>query len=95
MQQVQFSAGRDSEWSNRFRQACKTRSTVFRWRSRKEVEHCEEIWLNGVGEERDDMSDEEGDKIDDEEELAAPDWRVRERRTKQHTCRSETGSHTA
>ena len=43
----------------------------------KEVERCEEIELNGVGEERDDMADEEGDKIDDEEELAAPDWRVR------------------
>ena len=44
---------------------------------KKEVEQCEERELNGVGEERDDMSDEEGDKIDDEVELAAPDWRVR------------------
>ena len=44
---------------------------------KKEVERCEEIELNGVGEERDDMSDEGGDKIDDEEELAAPDWQVR------------------
>ena len=44
---------------------------------KKEVEQCEEIELTGVGEERDDMSDVEGDKIDDEEELAAPDWRVR------------------
>ena len=33
--------------------------------------------LNGVEEERDGMSDEEGNEIDDEEELAAPDWRVR------------------
>ena len=41
---------------------------------KKEVEQCEEIELNGVGEERDDISDEEGDKIDDEEELAAQDW---------------------
>ena len=48
------------------------------WSSRKEeVERCEEIELNGVGEERDDMSDEGGDKIDYEEELAAPDWRAR------------------
>ena len=28
-------------------------------------------------EERDEMSDEEGDELDGEEELAAPDWRVR------------------
>ena len=69
----------------------------------KEVEQCEETELNGVGEESDDMSDDEGDKIDDEEELAAPDWRVRarprnklrQREKKQHTCRSETGAHTA
>ena len=40
-----------------------------------EVERCEETELNRVGEERDHMSDEGGDKIDDEE--AAPDWRVR------------------
>ena len=58
-------------------------------------------------EERDEMSDEEGDEIDGEEELAAPDWRVRagprnkttqrerERSTKQHTCRSKIGAHTA
>ena len=44
---------------------------------KKEVERCEEIEVNGVGEECDDMSDEGGDKIDDEEELAAPEWRVR------------------
>ena len=60
-----------------------------------------------VEEEHDEMSGEEGDEIDGEEELAAPDWRVRagprnkptrrerERSTKQHTCRSETGAHTA
>ena len=38
---------------------------------KKEVELCEEIELNGVGEERDDMSDEEEDKIDDEEEVGS------------------------
>ena len=32
--------------------------------------------MNGV-EEEDGMSDEEGDRIDGEDELAAPDWRVR------------------
>ena len=41
------------------------------------VERNEETELNGVEEERDEMSDEEGDEIDGEEELAAPDWRVR------------------
>ena len=35
--------------------------------------------LNGIGEEHDDMSDEEGDRIEDEGEFAAPDWRVRAR----------------
>ena len=44
---------------------------------KEEVGRNEEIELNGFEEERDDMSDEEGDKIDGEEELAAPDWRVR------------------
>ena len=33
--------------------------------------------MNGVEEGRDEMSDEEGGEIDGEEELAAPDWRVR------------------
>ena len=37
----------------------------------------EETELIGVEEERDGMSDEEGNGIDGEEELAAPDWRVR------------------
>ena len=54
-------------------------------------------------EERDEMPDEEGDEIDGEEKLAAPDWqdpgtnrhKGRERRTKQHRCRSETDAHTA
>ena len=37
----------------------------------------EETELNGVEEERDGMSDEEGNEIDGEEKLAARDWRVR------------------
>ena len=37
----------------------------------------EEAELNGVEEERDGMSDGEGDEIYGEEELAAPDWRAR------------------
>ena len=41
------------------------------------LEGNEETELNGVEEGRDEMSDEEGDRIDGEEELAAPDWRVR------------------
>ena len=41
------------------------------------VERNEETELNGVEEERYEMSDEEGDEIDGEEELAAPDWRAR------------------
>ena len=44
---------------------------------KEEVERKEETELNGVEGERDEMSDEEGDNIDGEEELAAPDWRVR------------------
>ena len=71
MEQVRFSAGRDSEWSSRFRQACKA------GRQKKKVERNEETELNGVEEECDEMSGEEGDETDGEEELAAPDWRVR------------------
>ena len=71
---------------------------------KEKVERSEETELNGVEEERDEMSDGDGDEVDGEEELAAPDWRVRagtnrqkgrERSTKQHTCRSEAGAHTA
>ena len=40
------------------------------------VERHEETELNGVKEERDEMSDEERDEFG-EEDLAAPDWRVR------------------
>ena len=76
MRQVWFSAGRDSEWSNHFRQAFKASSRMEQQR-RKKMHDVKRQNLNGVGEERDDMSDEEGDKIDDDEELAAPDWRVR------------------
>ena len=69
------------------------------------LERNEETELNGVEEERDEMSDEETDEVG-EEDLAAPDWRVRagprnkstqgrERNTKPCTYRSETGAHTA
>ena len=44
--------------------------------NRKE-ERGEETELNGVEEGRDEMSDEEEGEIDGEEELAAPDWRVK------------------
>ena len=43
----------------------------------EKAEWSEEVELNGVEEERDGMSDEEGNEIDGEEELAAPDRRVR------------------
>ena len=43
----------------------------------EKAERSEETELNGVEEERDDMLDDEGSEIDGEEELAAPDWRVR------------------
>ena len=70
------------------------------------AERGEETELSGVEEGRDEMSDEEGGEIDGEEELAAPDWRVRhgpganqrkgrERSMKQHTYCFETGAHTA
>ena len=40
---------------------------------KKESEWSEEKELNGIGQEHDDMSDEEGDRIEDEGEFAAPD----------------------
>ena len=43
----------------------------------RKVGRNEETELNGVEEERDEVSVEEGNEIDGEEELAAPDWRVR------------------
>ena len=44
---------------------------------KKESEWCEEKELNGIGEECNDMSDEEGYIIEDAGEFAAPDERVR------------------
>ena len=44
---------------------------------KKESELCEEKELNGIREERNDTSDEGGDRMEDEGEFAAPDWRVR------------------
>ena len=41
------------------------------------AERGEGTELNGVEEGRDEMSDGEGGETDGEEELAAPDWRVR------------------
>ena len=46
-------------------------------RKTEKLEGNEDTELNGVAEGRDEMSDEEGDRIDGEEELAAPDSRVR------------------
>ena len=43
----------------------------------RKLEEIEETELNGVEDRQDRMSDEGGDRIDGEEELAAPDWRVR------------------
>ena len=41
------------------------------------MQRNEETELNGVEKKRDEMSSDERDEIDGEEELAAPDWRVR------------------
>ena len=79
MTQGWFTAGRDSEWSSRFRQACKAGRIVQNCKadnanvSEKEVE----MELNGVEQEEDRMSDEEGRETEGEGEVAAPDWRVR------------------
>ena len=54
MKQVRFSAGRDSEWSSRFRQACKAGSIVMT--GSEKAGWSEEAELNGVEEERDGMS---------------------------------------
>ena len=67
-----FSAGKNSEWSNRFRQACKAGGSEDR-----ELEEVEETELNGVEEGRDGMSDEGGDTTEGEQEFEAPDWRIR------------------
>ena len=60
----------------------------------RKVERNEETELNGVEEERDEMSDEEGSETDGEEELAAPDWRVRAGRRNRPTHR-ERAEHEA
>ena len=60
----------------------------------EEAGWSEEAELNGVEEERDEMSDGEGDDIDGEEELAAPDWRVRAGPRNKPTQR-ERGEHEA
>ena len=51
---------------------------------------------------QDRMSEEAGDEVEGEGELAPPDWRAKQtdaerkgKNTKQHTCRSETGAHSA
>ena len=44
---------------------------------KRETEGGDEMELNGVEEEHDKMSDEEGRETDGEGELAVPDWRVR------------------
>ena len=44
---------------------------------KRNAERGEETELNGVEEGRDEMSDEEGGETDGEEEVAAPDWRVK------------------
>ena len=44
---------------------------------KKKSERCEEKEVNDIGGERDVMSDGEGDKIGDEGECAAPNWRVK------------------
>ena len=82
MKHVRFSAGRDSEWSSCFRQACDAGSIVQRCNDRKQKSRVKKQNLDGVVEERDEMSDEEGNVVDGVEELAAPDWRVRSSRNK-------------
>ena len=56
------------------------------------AERGEETELNGVEEGRDEMSDEEGGEIDGEEELAAPDWRVRGRAQERTNEKGESGA---
>ena len=78
MKHVQFSVGRDSvsgqaasDKPTRPAALCRGETT-----ENMKLEGDEETELNGVGEGQDEMSD-EGDRIDGEEELAAPVWRVR------------------
>ena len=72
---------------------------------KRKLEVIEEIGLNGLEARQDGMSDEGRDRIDGEEELAAPDWRVRagaqkqtdtegKRRARSNTrAVSQTGAH--
>ena len=51
MKQVQFSVGKDSEWSNRFRQACEACSIVWSDKAKiRQGEEAEGTELNGVEE---------------------------------------------
>ena len=59
----------------------------------RKLEEIEETGLNGVEEGQDEMSD-GGDRIDAEEKLAAPDWRVRARPRNKPT-RKEREEHEA
>ena len=77
MKQVRFSAGRDSgqaafDKPARLAALCRGATT-----GSEKAGWSEEAELNGVEEERDGMSDAEGNEIDGEGVLAAPDWRVR------------------
>ena len=68
MKQVQFSAGRDSNCQTAFEKPAG--ATALR--------RCEGTANRKLEKEGDDeMSDEGRDRIDGEEELAAPGWRVR------------------
>ena len=67
---------RDSEWPNRFRQACTTGSSVSRRRNRKQEIRKMRI-VNGVEKVDDRMSVERRDEEECESQLAPPDWRVR------------------
>ena len=77
MEQVQFSAGRGSEWPNRFRPACKTATLCggeeTEINQRDEIKTTE---LNGVEErETTECQMKAGDGVGGE--LAPPDWRLR------------------
>ena len=80
MKQVQFSAGRDSEWSSRFRQAWKAGSIVQRCRLTENKKSRMEVKKQNWMELKKDVMRfqvKKEDEIDGEVELAAPDCRVR------------------
>ena len=81
MKQVRFSAGRDSEWSSRFRRACKAGNIVQR--CNKNIMRCQMRKEMRLTEKR---SESRTQKQADSKG---------ERSMKRHTCRSETGAHTA